>query len=172
MPKITKAEFEKGKIESKRLVGKVLQDASHDPESKRQVTESARSIIQDSSSSKNAKASSMFLLGKMQSESAVPDLIENLDKPVIDPEEKRMPYGQADALTALVMIGEKAVPDLKANIETVSISKLRKLVSALYLITKETSFIKEKLKERISKASTDEKPELEQLLKDVNTWQP
>jgi len=172
MPKITKAEFEKGKIESKRLVGKVLQDASHDPESKRQVTESARSIIQDSSSSKNAKASSMFLLGKMQSESAVPDLIENLDKPVIDPEEKRMPYGQADALTAIVMIGEKAVPFLKESIDTIGVSKLRKLVSALYLITKETSFIKGKLTERLNRAAPGEKPEIQKILDDVNTWNP
>jgi hypothetical protein len=171
MKRLSKAELGKNDQESSRVVGEMLQEAEKNPEARRQLTEDARDIIQDKGSPNKAKAHSMFLLGKMQAETATEQLVEMLDEPVIGPNEKRIPYGQANALSALVMIGEKAVPVLKEKTDTISNAKLRSLVSTIFIITKQTAFIKQKVQERIDRANAEDKPALEELLSDINTWQ-
>lgn len=170
MKRIIRAELEKENQESSRVVGEILQEAEKSPEAKKQLTEDARQIIQDKQSSNKAKAHSLFLLGKMQSETATEQLVDMLDEPVIGVNEKRIPYGQADAFSAIVMIGEKAVPVLKEKTDTIPNAKLRSLVSAIYIITKQTDFIRQKVQERLDRADPAEKPALEKLLSDINTW--
>lgn len=170
MKRISKEMFVEDEKIRARLIGDILEDLKRDPKIKKQLTREASQIILDRESSMHARGHSMYLLGTMEAESAVEPLIEMLDKPVTGEHEKRMPFAQADAFTALVMIGKKALPVLKEKIDSVSESKLRNLVSAIYHISKETSFIKKKISERIKKAEPQAKIQLEKLLQDINTW--